>query len=145
MEILLQLGANKTAFIQFFLFIVTISFLTVFVYGPFFKAYDQRHKLTKGADQVANETQDEAKKLSQIFAARAREINDKINAIFNQSRTESAKSTAIILEAAKSSVVQTVDAARAQINAQKQTAQQQVSAIAQDVSGVIVDKLTGAQ
>ena len=97
MEILSQLGANGTAFIQFFIFIVVISFLTIVVYTPFFKAYDQRHKLTKGADQVAFETQDEAKKLTQIYAARAREINEKLNNIFNTSKTDSLKSTAIIL------------------------------------------------
>ena len=44
MEILLQLGANKTAFIQFVLFVLSIGFLTIYVYGPYFKAYDERLK-----------------------------------------------------------------------------------------------------
>ena len=67
MEILLQLGANETAYIQFFLFIISISFLTIYVYGPYFKANDERLKRTKGADTVAKEASDEAKSLALIF------------------------------------------------------------------------------
>ncbi|OFZ28481.1 MAG: hypothetical protein A2622_05125 [Bdellovibrionales bacterium RIFCSPHIGHO2_01_FULL_40_29] len=144
MEILLQLGANNTAFIQFIVFILSVSFLTVVVYKPFFKAYDERHKLTKGADQVANETQDEAKKLSQIYSARAREINEKINTIFNASKNDSLKSSGIILEAAKTTVQQTTEEARKHVQTQKQSAEQQVKSIAQEVSSAIVNKLTGA-
>ncbi len=144
MEILSQLGANGTAFIQFFIFIVAISFLTIVVYNPFFKAYDQRHKLTKGADQVAFETQDEAKKLTQIYAARAREINEKLNNIFNMSKTDSLKSTAIILDAAKISVEQTTETARKDIQAKKSSAEQQIKTVSQEVSDFIVQKMTGA-
>ncbi len=144
MEILSQLGANGTAFIQFFIFIVAISFLTIVVYNPFFKAYDQRHKLTKGADQVAFETQDEAKKLTQIYAARAREINEKLNNIFNMSKTDSLKSTAIILDAAKTSVEQTTETARKDIQAKKSSAAQQIKTVSQEVSDSIVQKMTGA-
>lgn len=144
MEILLQLGANGTAFIQFLLFIVAISFLTIVVFKPFFKAYDQRHKLTKGADQVANETQQEAKKLSQIYAARAREINEKINKIFSTSKAESLQSTTIILNAAKTSVEQSTDGARKEIQAKKLGAEQQSKTVSQEVSDAIVQKMTGA-
>ena len=105
MEILLQLGANETAFIQFVLFIITISFLTVVVYGPFFKAYDQRVKLTKGAETVAGETQDEAKKLEQIYQVRAREINDKIKTVFDASRKQAADSAVTMLNQVKEVVL----------------------------------------
>lgn len=145
MEILSQLGANGSAFIQFIIFIVAISFLTVVVYNPFFKAYDQRHKLTKGADQVAFETQDEAKKLSQIYAARAREINEKINNVFNASKTDTLKSTAIILENAKTSVEQTTAIALKDIQSKKSSAELQIKNISQEVSESIVQKMSGVQ
>ncbi len=143
MEILSQLGANETAFIQFFLFIVSISFLTLVVYKPYFRAYDSRHKLTKGADQVADETQVEAKKLSQIYAARAREINDKINAIFSRSKADSLKSVGIITGAAKTSAAQSTEIARKEIVGQKQNAEQQIKTIAVEISETIVQKMTG--
>ena len=144
MEILQQLGANETAFIQFILFIITITFLTTVIFRPYFKAYDIRNKLTKGADQVANETQDEVKKLTQIYSARAREINEKINAVFSESKQGGLKSTSIILEAAKTQVGQTSDGARKDIAAQKQNAAGQIQTIAKDVSDSIIQKITGA-
>ena len=143
MEILLQLGANETAFMQFVLFVVAISFLTVVVFGPFFKAYDQRHKLTKGAEQVANDAQDEAKKLVQIYQLKAREINDKIKTIFDGSRQEAVQSTTILIDTAKTQVAQTTETALSQIQAQKQNAGQQVKTISSDVSDEITKKLMG--
>lgn len=144
MEILQQLGANETAFIQFILFVVTITFLTVVVYNPFFKAYDQRLKQTKGADQVAADTQDEAKKLELIFQARAREINDKIRNVFDTSKKEASESAAKILGEAKAVVTTTTEKARGEIESQKQNAQQNAQAIAEEVSAEISKKLTGA-
>ncbi len=145
MEILSQLGANQSAFIQFFLFVIAISFLTVVVYNPYFKAYDQRHKLTKGADQVASETQDEAKKLSQVYASRAREINEKLNAIFNTSKAESAKSAGIVIDLAKTAINQTNETARKEIQTQKQNAELQLKDVVQEVSESIVQKMLGAK
>lgn len=143
MEILLQLGANETAFIQFLLFVIAISFLTVVIYNPFFKAYDERHKLTKGAEQVANDAQDEAKKLTQIYQLKAREINDKIKAIFDGSRQDATKSVTILIDAAKTEVTKTNETALSQIQAQKQTAGQQVKTVSADVSEAITKKLMG--
>lgn len=144
MEILLQLGANKTAFIQFALFIISISFLTVFVYGPFFKAYDKRLQQTKGADQVAFETQEEAKKLESIFQTRAREINQKIQSVFDTSKTQATESAGIILNNAKSKATEQTDIARKDISAQKANAEKQVQQISQDVAAELSKKLTGA-
>lgn len=144
MEILLQLGANKTAFIQFALFIISISFLTVFVYGPFFKAYDKRLQQTKGADQVAFETQEEAKKLESIFQARAREINQKIQSVFDASKAQATESAGIILNTAKSKVTEQTESARKDIGAQKANAEKQVQQISQDVAAELSKKLTGA-
>ncbi len=144
MEILIQLGANQTAFIQFGLFIITITFLTVVVYGPFFKAYDQRVKQTKGADQVANETQDEAKKLEQIFQVRAREINEKVKTIFEDSRKQGAEAASISLGKAKDFASLSVETARKELENQKAIAQQSIKTISEEVSQEIAKKLTGA-
>jgi F-type H+-transporting ATPase subunit b len=144
LKILLQLGANQTAFIQFIVFIVAISFLTVVIYGPFFKAYDQRLQQTKGADQVAYETQDEAKKLDLIYKSKAREINEKIKNIFEESRkigTEKANET---LTAAKSEVQAQTEKARTLVEAQKSSAQKDVASISAEVANEISKKLSGA-
>ncbi len=144
LKILLQLGANGTVFIQFGIFIVAISFLTVFVYGPFFKAYDQRLQQTKGSDQVAHETQDEAKKLGLIYQNKAREINAKIQTIFEDFRKQGGDKTAELLSTSKAEAAQLTEKARANVEQQKLNAQKDIAAISNDVASEISKKLTGA-
>ncbi|MGZ3724969.1 MAG: F0F1 ATP synthase subunit B family protein [Pseudobdellovibrio sp.] len=144
LKILLQLGANETVFIQFGIFILAISFLTVFVYGPYFKAYDQRLQSTKGSDQVAYETQDEAKKLGLIYQNKAREINSKIQSIFEDFRKQGSEKSGEILTASKNEAAKETEKARAQVEQQKQNAQKDVAAISADVASEISKKLTGA-
>lgn len=144
MEILLQLGANQTAFIQFIIFIVSISFLTIFVYAPYFKAYDQRLKQTKGADQVALETQEEAKKIELIFQMRAKEINEKIKNIFDSSRTQAADTALALIKDAKTSASDLTEKARKEIDVQKTKAEKDIQSISQEVAQEISKKLTGA-
>jgi F0F1-type ATP synthase membrane subunit b/b' len=144
MEILLQLGANQTVFIQFALFVISISFLTIFVYGPFYKAYDQRLQQTKGADQVAYEAQEEAKKLESIFQVRAREINQKIQSVFEASKSQANDSAGLILNQAKAKVAETTESARKDIGAQKANAEKELQIISQEVSTELSKKLTGA-
>lgn len=143
-KILSQLGANQTAFIQFGIFIVAISFLTVIVYGPYFKAYDERVKLTKGSDQIAEETENEAKKMQVIYQSRAREINQKIKNVFDASRAKATEVANNILNQGKVSATDATEKARTEIGAQKAKAEKDVVTISMDVAGEISRKLTGA-
>jgi F-type H+-transporting ATPase subunit b len=144
LQILTQLGANETAIMQFFIFIFAVTFLTVFIFGPFFKAYDQRLKQTKGAEQVASETEDEAKKLEAIYQLRAREINQKVKDIFDTARKQASESVNTLLGQARASAQDMTDKARQQIAAQKSSADKDIQAVAQDVAVEISKKLTGA-
>ena len=144
MQILLQLGANQTVFIQFFIFIISISFLTIFVYGPYFKAYDQRLLQTKGADQVAYETQEEVKKIESIFQVRAREINEKLKNVFEGSKNQTMSAISTILNNAKTTAAELAEAARVKIHLQRVGAENDVHKISQEVSAEILKKITGA-
>lgn len=143
-QILSQLGANQTVYIQFVIFVITIGFLTVFVYGPYFKAYDQRMNQTKGADQVAGETQDEAKKLELIFQTKAREINDKIKNIFEESKKAAQEQVTQIVATGKADVNSITESARTQIQNQKINAEKDLATVSQDVANEISKKITGA-
>lgn len=143
-QILSQLGANQTAVIQFVIFIVAISFLTIFVYGPFFKAFDQRLQQTKGVDDVAAETQNEAKKIEAIYQTRAREINEKIKKIFDSARAEASSTAETVLEKAKVSTAEQMGVARKEISNQKNNAEKEVARISGDIATELTKKLTGA-
>ena len=143
MEILLQLGANETAFIQFFLFVISIGFLTIYVYNPFFRAYDERQKRTKGADTVAKETADEAKNLNLIFQSKARETNEKIKNIFETEKTRALIISAEILTEAKTVAEKNTETARAEIETQKKSAQAQVQILSSEISAQLKQKFEG--
>lgn len=144
MQILLQLGANNTAYIQLLLFIISITVLTVFVFGPFFKAYDARSKQTRGAEQIAGETQDEAKKLESVYKARAREINEKITTKFELAKKEAASSSETVLSQAKKEAAVSLEKAQAEIGSKKNEAIKEVQTLAQELGREIVKKLSGA-
>jgi F0F1-type ATP synthase membrane subunit b/b' len=143
MEILIQLGANSSAFIQFLFFVISISFLTIFVFNPYFKANDERNKRTKGADAVAKEAGEEAKSLALIFQAKAREINETIKKIFDQKRTEGAALSGELLNQAKHFADKTAQEARVDIEKQKQGAKAQVKKISDEISAELKNKFEG--
>lgn len=143
MEILIQLGANKTAFIQFLLFVFSISFLTLYVYTPYFKAYDERLKKTKGADVVAKETADEAKNLSLIYQEKARASGNKISTVFEAKKNEAAKIATDLITQAKNEAEKSTKAARTEIETQKSQASAQIQTIAKEVSAQLQQKLEG--
>ena len=143
MEILLQLGANETAYIQFVLFVVSIGFLTIYVYGPYFKAYDERLKRTKGADTVAKEAADEAKNLALIFQTKARETNEKIKSVFDLKKNEAGLLSTEILSEAKTTAEKNIAAARVDIENQKTKAQADVQSLATEISAQLKQKFEG--
>lgn len=141
MEILLQLGANKTAFIQFFIFAVTIAILTIFVFNPFFKAYDLRLQKTKGAENVSKETIEEAKNLNLIFQNQAREQNEKIKKIFEDQKKDSEKTAEEILNKSKNESEALVGKARADLNIQVIAAKNQVDSLSKEIATQLTQKL----
>ncbi len=143
MEILLQLGANETAFIQFFLFVISISFLTIYVYTPYFKANDERNKRTKGADVVAKEAADEAKNLALIYQSKARENNERIKSVFDNKKTEATKITTDLLLEAKTTAEKSTQAARLDIENQKNKAQTEIQTLVAEISLQLKQKFEG--
>lgn len=140
MEILQQLGANQSAIIQFFIFAISIAFLTVFVFGPYFKAYDQRLSKTKGAENVAKETIEETKSLNLIFQSKARESNDKIKAIYG-AENEIAKSTAEdTLKNAKAEASKIIESSRQQLSQQLSQSKAQVQTLSKEIAQQLTQK-----
>lgn len=139
-QILTQLGANYTVYIQLSVFIIGIGFLTVFVYGPYFKAADERNKRTKGADTVVKETIHEAKNLQTIYQTKAREINEKIKTVFENKKNQASKKSSEILSQAKKDADQTASKARSEIETQLKLAEAQVAQISKEIAGTLNEK-----
>ena len=143
MEILQQLGANQSAFIQFFIFAISIAFLTVFVFNPFFKAYDIRLQKTKGVESVAKDTIEETKNLNLIFQSKARESNDKIRSIYDTEKNVAQKTSEEIIKTAKADADKLVSSSRNEIASQVAQSKSQVASLSQEIATQLTQKFEG--
>jgi len=139
-QILLQLGANQTVYVQILLFVVAITFLTTVVYGPFFKAADQRHKRTKGADAVAKDAAQEAKNLTNIYQTKARDINNKIKDVFDTKKSAALKTSAEIVSDSKNKAEQIANESRKNIDSQLKSAEAEVDKVSKEIAATLKDK-----
>lgn len=139
-QILVQLHANYTVYFQLVIFIVAISFLTVVVYSPYFKAADKRFQKTKGADAVAKDAVEEAKNLQLVYQTKAREVNNKIRDIYDAEKNKALKKSADILAQAKTQADEAATKARKNIDDQMKAADQEIAKISQDIAQTLTTK-----
>ena len=143
MEILQQLGANQSAFIQFFIFAISIAFLTIVVFNPFFKAYDVRLQKTKGVESVAKDTIEETKNLNLIFQSKARESNDKIRSIYDTEKGAAQKISEEIIKTAKADADKIISSSRIEISNQVHQSKSQVASLSQEIATQLTQKFEG--
>ncbi|WP_409478627.1 hypothetical protein [Pseudobdellovibrio sp. HCB154] len=139
-QILVQLHANYTVYFQLVIFIVAISFLTVVVYNPYFKAADKRFQKTKGADAVAKDAAAEAKNLQLVYQTKAREVNNKIRDIYDAEKNKALKKSADILAQAKIQADEAATKARKNIDDQMKAADAEIAKISQDIAQTLTTK-----
>lgn len=139
-QILVQLHANYTVYYQLVIFIVAISFLTIVVYNPYFKAADKRFQKTKGADAVAKDAAAEAKNLQLVYQTKAREVNNKIRDIYDAEKNKALKKSADILAQAKIQADQAASSARKNIDDQMKAADAEIAKISQDIAQTLTTK-----
>lgn len=139
-QILVQLHANYTVYFQLVIFIVSISFLTVVVYSPYFKAADKRFQKTKGADAVAKDASAEAKNLQLVYQTKAREVNNKIRDIYDAEKNKALKKSADVLAQAKIQADEAATKARKNIDDQMKAADQEITKISQDIAQTLTTK-----
>lgn len=139
-QILVQLHANYTVYFQLVIFIVAISFLTIVVYSPYFKAADKRFQKTKGADAVAKDAAAEAKNLQLVYQTKAREVNNKIRDIYDAEKNKALKKSADILAQAKIQADEAATKARKNIDDQLKAADAEIAKISQDIAQTLTNK-----
>ncbi len=86
-----QLGVNSTFFIQFVVFIAIISFLSIYVFGPYAKAVAEREKQTKGSEDDALVMDKHSVELYAEYEKKAREVHSSIQDVYKAARAEAQK------------------------------------------------------
>jgi F-type H+-transporting ATPase subunit b len=141
MAILEALGINSTAFIQLFIFIVTIFFLAQVVFKPYAQALESRSKRTIGGEEQASEVHQRVIELSRQYETRAREVSGQIKTIFDSYREEAVKEYESIVTKARSESQKMMDQARQKVSVEISEAAKKLKEEAPSIAQAITQKL----
>ncbi len=141
MEILQQLGANSTAIIQFIIFSIAITILTLFIFNPFYKAYDMRLQKTKGADNVAKEAIEESKNLSLIYQTQLRDQAEKIKNTFDLHKKEAQILSDESLQKAKAESEVYLKKSRTELDSEINQTKSKLAQFSKEISEELIKKM----
>lgn len=141
MSILDQVGINHTVIFQFGIFLVAVSFLSVYVFAPYLKALEAREEKTKGSEEIANELAEQAGQIRSQYEVKAREISTEIKGIFDNQRELAKTEYEKIVGDARSQSQKLITATKEQVEAQLQQAQKELKTNIPVVSSAITQKL----
>ncbi len=102
LDMIVQLGINKTAFVQFAMFVVTCSILTFVVFKPYFQALEIRKERTKGGEELALDLTKQAHALQNDFQTEARALHQQIQELFQKSKQDANRDAEKVISEAKS-------------------------------------------
>lgn len=143
MAILQQLGANYTAYYQFVLFIIAISFLTFYVFAPYYQAFDKRLEKTKGGEELAQEYSKKTIEATKEYEQEARLINSKIKSIYDEQRSEAQKLTEKTIQQARQEAQQLIEGQRQSLADNIQRVSLELKTLTGDIAKSIKEKLVG--
>lgn len=143
MAILQQLGANYTAYYQFVLFIIAISFLTFYVFTPYYQAFDNRLEKTKGGEELAQEYSKKTIEATKEYEQEARLINAKIKSIYDEQRSEAHKTTERAIQQARQEAQQLIEGQRQSLADNIQRVSLELKTLSGDIAKSIKEKLVG--
>lgn len=143
MGLLQALGINGLAIIQFGILIVIFLFLSLYVFGPYLRAVEERQSRTKGGEALADEFQQKTSDLQTRYQERAREIHSQIAALFAKSRGDAAIEYERIVGQARQESNQLIEKNRQTIGDAVSVASADLRREATQASLAITNKLLG--
>jgi F-type H+-transporting ATPase subunit b len=110
-----QLGFNWTFFIQFGLFIFTISFLALYVFKPYNEASKSREQQTKGSEEIATDLEKKSLELYTQYEKKAREVNFQIQDVYRLARQQVATENEKVISNARLEATRVIEENRKKI------------------------------
>ena len=138
-----QLGIDSSFFIQFGLFIFAITFLSLYVFGPYTKAVEERVSQTRGSQDLATEFEKQTVELHSEFEEKAREVHSKIQEVYKQMRTEANQEYEKTVQAARLESEKQVDQVRAQVKQSVAVARESLKKDTPQIVMALTQKLLG--
>lgn len=143
MEIIQQLGINGTALIQFGIFICIFFFLNLYLFKPYYKAFEERENRTLGSEDLALEIHQKTTELHSEYQTKAKSVSQKIKTIYDAQRTDALKEYDSIVNQARQQSTALLESNNAQIAQSIQATASQLQAETSQVAMAITRKLLG--
>jgi len=138
-----QLGFNWTFYIQFVIFIFTISFLSIYVFGPYSKAVEDREKQTKGSEADAVEMDRKSAAIYSEYEIRARQVHGSIQEVYKEARSQAAQEQEKLISAARAEAEKVAEESRGKINAAIRSAEETLKKDVPQIVMALTQKLLG--
>ena len=138
-----QLGINATFFIQFGLFVFIITFLSMYVFGPYAKAVEAREKQTRGSQDQAVEFEKQAVELHSEYEMKAREVHGKIQDVYRQMRAEANLEYEKVVQSARQDSEKYVEQVRGQVKTAVGAARETLKKDTPQIVMALTQKLLG--
>jgi F0F1-type ATP synthase membrane subunit b/b' len=141
MAILHQLGIDFTTFYCLVIFLLTFFTLKALVFEPYFNAYVEREKRTKGGEQSAHQIQEKTLQIKAVYEAEARDLNSEVKSIFDESRLLATKEYSKAVSEARQKAESYIENVREQVSAEVKKASDQMKLEVPSVALVITKKM----
>lgn len=139
------LHLNQTFFFQFGFFVITFSFLSLLLFKPYYKAYEQRLAKTQGSEDVAVKMLADSESLYSQYQEAARQLNLEIKAVYDELRGHTHKETENIVNAGRKDSQSKVEKAIKEVSSQLETEKNKALAQIPEISSLIRGKLLGKE
>lgn len=139
--ILSQLKINSSTLHFLVLFLVTFFALKAIVFEPYFAAFVERERRTRGSEDSAKELHQEIQTVKAHYEVEARDLNSEVKSIFDENRkAASAEYNRVVTEARKNADTY-LEKMREQISAEITKANNQLSGEIPSVAQAITKKM----
>jgi F0F1-type ATP synthase membrane subunit b/b' len=139
------LHLNQTFFVQLLFFIVTFGFLSLLLFKPYYKAYEQRLQKTQGSEDIAVKMLADSESLYSQYQEAARQLNLEIKAAYDELRGSTQKETDNIINTGRKDSQGKIDKALKEMTAQLDSEENKALALIPEISSLIRTKLLGKE
>jgi len=145
MEIFDTLGLDQTMAMHFGIFVIVYLFLSNLLFKPYLRAFTKRTEQTVGKTDLAERFIEETKELEVEYSTKARQLNQKTKAIYDESRSEAMKQYDQIVTEARVKAKTVLDKTRGEIESQVQAARKQLKNDIPSISKSINQQVIGKE
>ncbi|MFN8846679.1 MAG: hypothetical protein ACK5V3_15420 [Bdellovibrionales bacterium] len=138
-----QLGFNWTFFVQFALFIFTITYLATYVFKPYTDAALNRENQTKGSEDLAADLEKKSVELYSRYEQTARKVNSDIQDIYKSARQSAAEENEKAIAVARKEASKLAEENRLKIKDSVQSAETKLKQEVPQIVMALTQKLLG--